>query len=120
MGKQTVTAIATLLVLVGIFAVYEHTVGQLTDFKAIDKTLLKPQDDSADDKTPLTKPEYEIAAERALGKEQAARLLEQAVFQYPDNASAESPPGRGLGLFMFCDKREFQYQNDPKLVEFTP
>ena len=117
MGRQTVSALGTLVALAVAFIGYEQTLGRLTDFEPIDAALLKPLPPGGD-VTGQLRPEYEIAAERAFGPVEAAKLARLKMYQVPKAAFSEAPPGRGLGLFIFFGEYKLRADDDPKLVDF--
>jgi hypothetical protein len=120
MGKQTVSALGTLVVLAAAFLGYEQTLGRLTDFDAIDPSMLEPLADTDGPTLPPTEPEDQIAARRAFGPEEAAKLSRLKMYQVPKSVFSNAPAGRGLGLFIFFGNYDMTKHKDPKLVEFSP
>jgi lipopolysaccharide export system protein LptA len=121
MGKQTVTALGTLVALAVAFLGYEQTLGRLTDFEPIDEALLQPMPFNDEPETPV-RPEYEIAAERAFGRDEARKLARLKMYQVPKSVFSNAPPGRGLGLYIFFGQYflDVKVDNvvDRKLVRF--
>ena len=97
---------------------YEQTLGRLTDFEPIDVALLQPLNVN-DEPDVSFRPEDEIAAERAFGPTEGAKLKLLKMYQVPKAVFSDSPRGRGLGLFIFFKEYTLNHDNDPKLVEFT-
>jgi lipopolysaccharide export system protein LptA len=117
MGRQTVTALGTLVALAVAFLGYEQTLGRLTDFEPIDVALLEPLP-VTDEPQHISRPEDEIAAERAFGPLEGAKLKLLKMYQVPKAAFSDSPRGRGLGVFIFFQDYKLAHNDDRKLVEF--
>lgn len=120
MGKQTVSALGTLVALAVAFLGYEQTLGRLTDFEPIDAALLQPLDVNIPETDQNLRPEDAIAAERAFGPAEAAKLGGRKMYQVPKSVFSNAPPGRGLGLFIYFGNYEIAAGNDPKNIEFSP
>jgi lipopolysaccharide export system protein LptA len=120
MGKQTVSALGTLVALAVAFLGYEQTLGRLTDFEPIDAAMLQPLDVNIPETEQNLRPEDAIAAERAFGPAEAAKLGGRKMYQVPKSVFSNAPPGRGLGLYIYFGDYEIAAGNDKKNIEFYP
>ena len=122
MGKQTVSALGTLVALAVAFLGYEQTLGRLTDFEPIDAALLEPLDVSDDRPGRRTaEPEDVRSPPRARSvrwkapNSQAARCT-----RCRSRSSATRRQAADWGCSSTSATTKWTKDNDPKLIEFSP